>query len=68
MRAFIAHFREDTPRAIELCHQALERLPGDNLYLRGLFTMTLGLVYRLVGDITAANWTLSEAGADGFGT
>ena len=61
MRAFIAHFREDTPRAIELCHRALERLPGDNLYLRGLITMTLGLVYRLSGDITAANWALSEA-------
>ena len=61
MRAFIAHFREDTPRAIELCHQALERLTGDNLYLRGLITMTLGLVYRLGGDITAANWALSEA-------
>ena len=61
MRAFIAHLREDTPRAIELSHQALERLPGDNLYLRGLITMTLGLVYRLSGDITAANWALSEA-------
>jgi len=61
VRALIAHVQEDTPRAIELSHLALESLPQDNLHLRGLITMTLGLVYRLSGDIAAARRAYSEA-------
>ncbi len=61
VRALIALVQEDMPRAIELSHQALEHLPGDNLYLRGLITMNLGLVYHWNGDIAAARRAYSEA-------
>jgi LuxR family maltose regulon positive regulatory protein len=69
VRATIAfHSLEDMPRAIELSHQALERLPDlkDNLYLPGLITMQLGMAYLMSDDVMAAHraytkaWTISQ--------
>ena len=61
VRALIAHVQEDTPRAIELSHLALESLAEDNLHLRGLMAGNLGMVYHLSGDIAAARRAYSEA-------
>ena len=61
VRALIAHVQDDTPRAIELSHLALESLAEDNLHLRGLMAGNLGMVYHLSGDIAAARRAYSEA-------
>ncbi len=61
VRAFIAHYQEDLPRAIELARHALQRLPEENLFLRGLTAANLGMVHRDGGDVQAAHQAYSEA-------
>jgi LuxR family maltose regulon positive regulatory protein len=61
IRANIARFQEDLPRAIELSRHALEQLPEANLFLRGLAAANLGIVYRYRGDVQAAHQAYTEA-------
>jgi LuxR family maltose regulon positive regulatory protein len=55
----------DAPRTIELAKRALELLPSDELFLRGLIALNLGLAYDTRGDIVAASRVYSEAQAIG---
>ena len=61
IRAIIAHVQEDNLRAIELSHQALQRLPDKNLYLRSLIAWILGMAHQMIGDVVAARQAYAEA-------
>ncbi len=61
IRAIIAHLKDEVPSAIELSKKALDRLPADDLYLRGLLEMNLGSSYRDSGAIDAAQIAYTEA-------
>jgi LuxR family maltose regulon positive regulatory protein len=61
LRAFIATFRGRSLRAAELSRRALEQLPADDLFMRGIATWNLGLSYLLRGDTRAASRALDEA-------
>jgi LuxR family maltose regulon positive regulatory protein len=53
LHAYIAIFNGEISRAIELSHQALELFPPDHL-IRGVTSVTLGLAYRMKGDLAGA--------------
>lgn len=61
IHARLARIHNDLPRSIELCHLALEYLPADDLFLRGVITLNLGLAYWQKGDIVSASRVLAEA-------
>ena len=61
LRSVLALFREDMPCSIELAHRALELLPEDNLFLRGLVAESLGSAYRASGDVVSAIRAFDEA-------
>jgi LuxR family maltose regulon positive regulatory protein len=61
LRAFIATFQGRSIRAAELSRRALEQLPADDLFMRGIATWNLGLSYLLRGDTRAASQALDEA-------
>ena len=63
IRARLARIHDDLPRSIELCHLALEYLPSDDLFLRGVISLNLGLAYWQSGDITFAIQVLAETSA-----
>jgi LuxR family maltose regulon positive regulatory protein len=65
LNAFIATLRGDVPRAIEFARQALERLPVDDLFLRGMAALNLGMAYDISEDIAAASQAYTEAQAIG---
>jgi LuxR family maltose regulon positive regulatory protein len=65
LSAFIATLRGDVPRAIEFARQALERLPADDLFLRGMAALDLGMAYDISEDIAAASQAYTEAWAIG---
>jgi LuxR family maltose regulon positive regulatory protein len=55
IRALIAVFKGDTPGAIQLARQALDSLPADDLFVRGLVAMNLGMAYDAQGDMGPAS-------------
>jgi len=61
LRAYVAIFRGQTPRAVELSRQALEQLPEDELLLRSLANWDLGTSYLMSGDMKAGIRVLGEA-------
>lgn len=65
LRAQVALQAHDFPRAIDLCRQALERIPQDNAFGRSIVALSLGSAYRLSGDAEAASKAFSEASANG---
>lgn len=64
-RALVAVLKGDTPGAIQLARQALDNLPEDDLFLRGLVAMNLGLAYDAQGDMAQASQVYSQAQAIG---
>ena len=61
IRADLARHQGDIPRAIALCRQALERIPQDNVFLRGNINLNLGAAYAYNGDMEAAQQALTAA-------
>jgi len=61
IRAMIANFQGDEPRTIALCHQALARVPEEDLFLRSTIAGNLGGAYLKSGDLIAAGHALAEA-------
>jgi LuxR family maltose regulon positive regulatory protein len=61
LRAYVVGARADLPGAIQLSHQALERLPQDNLVLRSIIATNLGTAYLIQGNVTAATKAFEEA-------
>jgi LuxR family maltose regulon positive regulatory protein len=62
IRATVAINRGDIARTIELCQEALEGLPKNNLTVRGIVSLALGGAHELRGDVVAASQAFSEAG------
>ena len=65
LRAVIAVAQEDPLRGIALCQQALAKVPEQNLFVRGMVTMTLGDASRRIADGMAARQAYLEAAAIG---
>jgi LuxR family maltose regulon positive regulatory protein len=61
LRAAVAYFQRDMPAAITLFRQALEHLPVDNLFLRGIIMQCLGAAYSWCGNVVEAIRTFDEA-------
>jgi LuxR family maltose regulon positive regulatory protein len=61
VRAHVAALGGDVPFTIELAHQALEQLPKQKWFSRGLVALSLGIAYWRCGDLTAAARALTEA-------
>jgi LuxR family transcriptional regulator, maltose regulon positive regulatory protein len=60
IRASLARNRNDLPRAIELCRQALQYIPSKDVSLRAVISLNLGLAYWQGGDLPAASHILGE--------
>ncbi len=61
IRAYAAVFRGKKDQAIELAHEALERLPEEEPVVRGYVTVLLGTLLRWSGDLTTAAQVTAEA-------
>jgi LuxR family maltose regulon positive regulatory protein len=61
LRAYIAIIRGQIPRATELSRQALEQLPEDDSFLRGIAAWSLCLSYLVSGDVVAGSQVFDEA-------
>ena len=68
LRAEIALSQLDIPRAIALCHEALELLPEENMMMRGVTTYYLGHAERRDGNMIEAERAYAEAGNIGLQT
>ena len=62
---FMATLKGDVAHAIEFARRALERLPADDLFLRGIVALNLGMAYDISEDIAAASQAYTEAQAIG---
>jgi LuxR family maltose regulon positive regulatory protein len=63
-RAFVARFSGDPNDAIAFSTRALNRIPPDNLYIRGIAWLFYGHAHLLAGDAETAGQTLEKAIAD----
>ena len=61
IRAYAADLRGELSHAAELAREALERLPDEELTLRGFALSLLGTALRDSGDLVAATQASSEA-------
>jgi LuxR family maltose regulon positive regulatory protein len=61
IRSALAGYRQDSAKAIELAHQALEHLPEGDHFLRGRLAYNLGWAYLSRGDLPTASQKLREA-------
>jgi len=61
IRATLAAFEGDTQRSVELAQQALERLPEDDVFLRGVSALNLGISHMIGGDVVAASHAFADA-------
>jgi LuxR family maltose regulon positive regulatory protein len=68
LRAQSAAFWGDIPTSLRLAQQALEQLPPDRLFLRGLSALNLGIACWLSGDVRAATQALTQARELGLAT
>ena len=63
VRGRIATIQFDAPRILRYAQLALELLPPERRFLRGIATSSLGIAYALQGDSEAAQQALHSAGA-----
>ena len=61
IRATLAYFRRDLPQAINLFRQAFNKLPKDNLFLRGAVAMSLATACSLNSDLARAKAYFAQA-------
>jgi LuxR family maltose regulon positive regulatory protein len=60
LRGFIAIFQGQWARATELCRQALEQLPEDDVFLRSISTWILSISELANGDLRTGSRALDE--------
>jgi LuxR family maltose regulon positive regulatory protein len=60
VRALLAVYRGQMPRAAELAYGALQRLPEDDLLLRNLATWIVNLSRLMEGDVAASTEALDQ--------
>jgi LuxR family maltose regulon positive regulatory protein len=63
LRAYLMLFRADTGRAAELCTQALERLPEDDLFVRSVASWILSIARLADLDLQDGSRALQEVAA-----
>jgi LuxR family maltose regulon positive regulatory protein len=61
VRGYIAHHRGEPARAIQRCHEALERLPEEDWFSRGFCAVILGTAPLSMGDPVTASRALTRA-------
>jgi LuxR family maltose regulon positive regulatory protein len=61
IRAYLAGVRGNAPEAVDFAHEALQRLPADDLMIRGWATVALALNLYRTGDVAAADQALADA-------
>jgi len=61
VRAYVATVRGEVSHAIELAHLALELLPQEKWFSRGIVALSLVLAYQSSGELAAASRALTEA-------
>lgn len=61
IQSFVAVFQGELEAAIQQARLALENLPEQDIYLRGLVTLNLGLVYERQGDFSSASQAYRKA-------
>ncbi len=61
LKAMMMANREQFQQAIELCHEALTRLPQENLLVHSIISMILGSAYEAIGDLDKASQALNQA-------
>lgn len=66
LRAHSAAFWGNIPESQRFAQQALEQLPQERSFLRGLSALNLGIACWLSGDVLSATQTLSQARALGL--
>ena len=64
LRSFYTISFADFSSAIASCRQALQHLPTESHYLRGLHLLLLGLAYTRSIDVSAASRALAEANSN----
>ncbi len=60
IRAYLAIYQGDLSSAWELSHVAWERLPEDDLFLRGILSLIFGISLLAKGDVEAGIESLSD--------
>jgi LuxR family maltose regulon positive regulatory protein len=60
IRGFMAIYQGQLARATELCRQALEQLPEDDLFLRSISTWILSISELVDGDLSAGSQALDD--------
>jgi LuxR family maltose regulon positive regulatory protein len=63
IEATVAYMRRDIPRAVDLYREAFDRLPPENLFLRGAVALSLAAACHLQHDLQGAQWAFAQAGA-----
>ncbi len=61
IRATMAVMLDDAPAIVEAARKALEYLPPEQKYLRGLISTNLSVAYMLLGDLPATRQAVDEA-------
>jgi LuxR family transcriptional regulator, maltose regulon positive regulatory protein len=60
LRAWVSHYRGDVGGAIEQSERALQQLPGNQPFLRGLAALNLAAAYHTLGDSAASQRVMQE--------
>ena len=63
IRGTLAYFRRDFAEAIALYSQALDKLPQENLFLRGAVAMSLATAQNLANNLAGAKRAFAQAEA-----
>ncbi len=65
IRAIMPSGKGDTKRTIELCQEAFEFLPDDDLIVHCMLAFHLGIAHAMRGELTSASHYLAEANTYG---
>ncbi|MDY6877471.1 MAG: LuxR C-terminal-related transcriptional regulator [Chloroflexota bacterium] len=61
LRSFLLRMQGDPVLSIELAQQAIEQVPEDNLFVRGVLHTSLGGSFKDIGDVARASQSYAEA-------
>ena len=65
IRAIMPSGKGDTKRTIELCQEAFEYLPENDLIVHCMLAFHLGIAHAIRGELTSASYYLAEANTYG---
>jgi LuxR family maltose regulon positive regulatory protein len=68
LQALVANYRGEVARAIQFSRSALEQLPANEVFQRGMAALNLAAAYHTQGDLAASQRVLQEAALGGHAT